>query len=140
MLGVEVPLCMQVLAFLILGVFLNRLLMQGAGFEEVRVVGSSMLEGWLNNPVHLRAAKSLLDRILQHTHGTSENDFNTVANLLALRVSSTQAPGQVCSSFSEASSPAHAKVNQQMIFQSVYALSSVSTPVAVAYWTKRKWR
>lgn len=69
--------------------------MQGAGFEEVRVVASSMLEGWLNNPVHLRAAKSLLDRILQHTRGTSENDFNTVANLLALRVSSTQAPGQV---------------------------------------------
>ncbi|KAG0612970.1 hypothetical protein M758_6G066600 [Ceratodon purpureus] len=74
---------------------LLRLLMQGAGFEEVRVVASSMLEGWLNNPVHLRAAKSLLDRILHHTRGTSENDFNTVANLLALRVSSTQAPGQI---------------------------------------------
>jgi hypothetical protein len=59
--------------------------MQGAGFEEVRVVASSMLEGWLNNPVHLRATKSLLDRILQHTRGTSDNDFNTVANLLALR-------------------------------------------------------
>jgi hypothetical protein len=69
--------------------------MQGAGFEEVRVVASSMLEGWLNNPVHLRAGKSLLDRILQHTPGTSDNDFNTVANLLALRNSSTQAPGQV---------------------------------------------
>jgi hypothetical protein len=69
--------------------------MQGAGFEEVRVVASSMLEGWLNNPVHLRAAKSLLDRILQHTHGTSDNDFNTVANLLALHNSSTQAPEQV---------------------------------------------
>lgn len=74
---------------------LIRLLMQGAGFEEVRVVASSMLEGWLNNPVHLRSAKTLLDRILQHTRGTSENDFNTVANLLALRVSSTQAPGQI---------------------------------------------
>jgi len=73
--------------------------MQGAGFEEVRVVASSMLEGWLNNPVHLRAAKSLLDRILQHTRGTSENDFNTVANLLALRISSTQAPGQVQEEF-----------------------------------------
>jgi hypothetical protein len=69
--------------------------MRGAGFEEVRVVGSSMLEGWLNNPAHLRAAKDLLDRILQHTRGTSENDFNTVANLLALRVTSLQAPGQI---------------------------------------------
>jgi hypothetical protein len=59
--------------------------MQGAGFEEVRVVASSMLEGWLNNPVHLRVGKSLLDRILQHTPGTSDNDFNIVANLLALR-------------------------------------------------------
>lgn len=77
--------------------------MQGAGFEEVRVVASSMLEGWLNNPVHMRAAKSLLDRILQHTRGTSENDFNTVANLLALRITSTQAPGQVQYSISSKS-------------------------------------
>lgn len=72
-----------------------RLLTQGVGFEEVRVVASSMLEGWLNNPVHFRAAKGLLDRVLQHTRGTSENDFNTVANLLALRVPSGQTPAQV---------------------------------------------
>jgi hypothetical protein len=69
--------------------------MQGAGFEEVRVVASSMLEGFLNNPVHLRAGKALLDRILQHTRGTSDNDLNTVANLLALRITSMQPPGQV---------------------------------------------
>lgn len=69
--------------------------MQGVGFEEVRVVASSMLEGWLNSPVHFRAAKGLLDRVLQHTRGTSENDFNTVANLLALRVPSGQTPAQV---------------------------------------------
>lgn len=69
--------------------------MQGAGYEEVRVVASSMLETYLNNTVHLRAAKALLDRIVQHTRGTSDNDCQTVANLLALRITSMQAPGQV---------------------------------------------
>ncbi|CAM6088323.1 unnamed protein product [Calypogeia fissa] len=73
---------------------LLKLLMQGAGYEEVRVVASSMLEGYLNNPVHLRAAKALLDRILQHTRGSSDNDLNTVANLLALRITTMQPPGQ----------------------------------------------
>lgn len=70
--------------------------MQGAGYEEVRVVASSMLEGYLNNPVHLRQAKALLDRILQHTRGSSDNDLNTVANLLSLRITTMQPPGQVC--------------------------------------------
>ncbi|BBN11750.1 integrator complex subunit 1 [Marchantia polymorpha subsp. ruderalis] len=74
---------------------LLKLLMQGAGYEEVRVVASSMLETYLNNTVHLRAAKALLDRIVQHTRGTSDNDCQTVANLLALRITSMQAPGQI---------------------------------------------
>lgn len=74
---------------------LLRLLMQGAEYEEVRVLGSSMLESWLNNPVHLRAAKALLDRILEHMHGISEKDISTVTNLLALRVPSSQTAGQI---------------------------------------------
>lgn len=80
-------------------VLVARLLMQGAGYEEVRVVASSMLEGYLNNPVHLRAAKALLDRILHHTRSSSDNDLNTVANLFALRITTLQPPGQVCKTF-----------------------------------------
>ncbi len=42
-----------------------RLLMQGVGFEEVKVVGPNMFQGWFNNHVHLQIAKALLDQILQ---------------------------------------------------------------------------
>jgi hypothetical protein len=39
--------------------------MQGVGFEEVRVVGPNMFQGWFNNHVHLQIANALLDQILQ---------------------------------------------------------------------------
>lgn len=74
---------------------LLKLLMQGVGYEEVRVLGSSMLESWLNNPIHLRAAKALLGEILENLHGVTENDIITVANLLALRVQSLQTASQI---------------------------------------------
>jgi hypothetical protein len=63
----------------------------------VRVIGSSMLESWLNSPIHLRAAKTLLDEILYNLHGITENDITTLNNLLALRVQSSQSASQVCS-------------------------------------------
>ncbi|KAJ7523045.1 hypothetical protein O6H91_18G035500 [Diphasiastrum complanatum] len=69
---------------------LLKFLTQGAAYEEVRVVGSTMLEGWLNNPVHVRAAKSLLNNILYHINGISLNEFSTVANLLALRLNAQE--------------------------------------------------
>ena len=62
----------------------------------MRVLGSSMLESWLNSPIHLRAAKTLLDEIVDNLHGVTENDIVTLQNLLALRVQSSQSASQVC--------------------------------------------
>ena len=46
----------------------------------MRVLGSSMLESWLNSPIHLRAAKTLLDEILDNLHGVTENDIAEFAS------------------------------------------------------------
>ncbi|XP_024529261.1 integrator complex subunit 1-like isoform X3 [Selaginella moellendorffii] len=63
-----------------------RMLTLGVNYEEVRVIASSMMEGWLNTPFHFRRAKLLLDRVLHFTNGTTMKDFETVANILSLRL------------------------------------------------------
>ncbi|KAL2636269.1 hypothetical protein R1flu_007748 [Riccia fluitans] len=98
---------------------LLKLLMQGAGYEEVRVVASSMIEAYLNNTVHLRGAKPLLDRIVQHTRSTSDNDCTTVHNLLALRITSLQAIGQI--------KPLHGNIFADMVTQLVRRRAEYAT-------------
>jgi hypothetical protein len=64
------------------------LLLIGNEYEEARLIASSMLEGWINNPAHMDAAKALLDCVVQKTCSMSKNDISTVGNLFLLKVCS----------------------------------------------------
>lgn len=65
---------------------LMKLLLIGIEYEEARLIASSMLEGWINNPAHMDAAKALLDCVVQKTCSMSKNDISTVGNLFLLKI------------------------------------------------------
>lgn len=65
---------------------LIKMLLVTASFPESRLIASRILEECFNNAAVTRFAKELLPVVAQHTNESSREDFETLTNILRLRL------------------------------------------------------
>eukprot|EP01103_Thecamoeba_quadrilineata_P004502 TRINITY_DN1423_c0_g1_i4.p1 TRINITY_DN1423_c0_g1~~TRINITY_DN1423_c0_g1_i4.p1 ORF type:complete len:1180 (-),score=244.91 TRINITY_DN1423_c0_g1_i4:530-4069(-) len=65
-----------------------KFLIATSGYRRARVLASTHLDEWLNNTISYRFAKELLPKLVNSCSEASEDDINTVTNILKLKVKS----------------------------------------------------
>ncbi|KAH9311030.1 hypothetical protein KI387_026065, partial [Taxus chinensis] len=99
---------------------LLKLLLIGAEYDDARLIASSMLEHWINNPIHMHTAKALLHGVVQKTCSMSKSDKSTVGNLFLLKIKD------------QCSNIYHEMVTQLVCKRAEYAVIALKTLVLVA--------